>query len=397
MKLLCILLAAFRFLVSSPGEDAAREAGFNWHCSEPGSVLELTVATDPSFKNARTVAPEETFWSLKDHEPSLDVWSEYICRARVDGLRPDKEYIYRVRLGRETSQAGRLRTAPRGGSKPWKFVAFIDLQPSFNKNSYPLLSALDSLVGGEAVLSVCSGDYTDHGWAQEEWEWALGHPFFRNHPHAGTPGDHEYWGHKKPDGHIWMMQTPAGYNTMFCNPANGIPECRNSNFWFLWGGVLFAGLDTGDSNTSIDSTYNAQAQWLKELAASLKGRYNHFVVFGHKSVYGSDNTDSGVAKNMRPLWTEAFAEAGVDLFIGGHDHKYSRTGNVGGTWYLDMGSSGSKYRVPEEEMYSDGIHEKVLDLKATGDCAAAVVTVTEKSLTVEVRSALGELLDSFSL
>lgn len=397
MKTLFIFLAAFRFLVASPGEDASREVGINWHCDQPGSYLEVTLAGDPSFKKACAYSPEESFWQIKDHDPEMDGWSEYICRVEVSGLKPGKEYIYRVKLGDEVSQTGLFRTAPKNGNKTWKFVAFIDFQPAFNNNTYPLLSAVDSLIGGEPLLSLCSGDYTDYGCSEQEWVWALGHPFFRNHLHAGTPGDHEYWGHKLANGHINMMKTPAGYNTMFCNPDNGVEQCKNSNYYFLYGNVLFVGLDTGDSNTTISEKYNAEAEWLKQVAAEMKGKYKYLVVFGHKSVYGSNNTDAGVSKYMRPLWVEAFAQAGVDLFIGGHDHKYSRTGCVGGTWYLDLGSSGSKYRVPEEEMYSDGIHEKVLDLKATGDCAAAIVTVSKKSLQVEVRSASGAVLDSFSL
>lgn len=396
MKFLFLILASFRFLIASPGEDASREAGINWHSDEPGSILELTLSSDPHFKKAAVYAPQEYFFRIKDHEPVIDSWNEYACKVAVKGLKPGKEYIYRIRKGDSVSETALFRTAPRK-AKEWKFIALVDFQPAFNRNTYPLLSAVDSLVGGEPLLSICSGDFTDYGCELEEWTWSVGHPFFNHHQHAGTPGDHEYWGHKMPNGHISMMKTPAGYNSLFCNPQNGIEPCLNSNYYFLYGNVLFVGLDTGDSNTTISEKYNAQAEWLKQVASKMKGKYQYLVVFGHKSVYGSNETDSGVSKYMRPLWVEAFKEAGVNLFIGGHDHKYSRTVNVDGTWYLDLGSSGRKYRVPEEAMYNDGIHEKVLDLKATDDCAAAIVTVTKKSLKVEVRSARGAVLDSFSL
>jgi len=397
MNTLLFVLTAFRFLVASPGQNASCQAGINWHTDEPGSVLELTLAGDSDFKKARTYYPDERFWKITDYDPEVDEWGEYVCKVSLDGLKADKEYIYRVRKGDSLSAQGRFRTAPKGKGKTWQFIALVDFQPAFNENTHPLLTAVDSMAGGAPLLSICSGDFTDYGCREKEWEWALGHPFFLNHLHAGTPGDHEYWGHKYQNGHLHMMPSPAGYNSIFCNPQNGIGQCLNSNYYFLYGRVLFVGLDTGDSNTTQSEKYNAQAEWLESVALKMKGKYDFLIVFGHKSVYGSNITDSGVSKYMRPLWKEAFAKAGVNLFIGGHDHKYSRTGCVDGTWYLDLGSSGRKYRVPEEALYSDGIHEKVIDLKATGDCAAAFITVSGKSLKVEVRSARGALLDSFSL
>ncbi|MBQ0122473.1 MAG: metallophosphoesterase [Bacteroidales bacterium] len=397
MKILCFFLTVFRFIVASPGEDASSQVGINWHCDSPGSLLELTCPTDTLFSEAILLTPVESPWKIEEHDPSVSGWEGYACRVPLSGLNPGCEYLYRVRLGDSVSEEGRFRTAPPEDCGEWKFIAFVDFQPAFNANTYPLLSAVDSLTGAQPLLSICSGDYTDYGCSEKEWEWALGHPFFRRHLHAGTPGDHEYWGHKMENGHIHMMQTPAGYNSLFCNPQNGIEQCLNSNYYFLYGNVLFVGLDTGDSNTTISEKYNAQAEWLKQVASKMKGKYKYLVAFGHKSVYGSNETDSGVSKYMRPLWVEAFREAGVNLFIGGHDHKYSRTENVDGTWYLDIGSSGRKYRVPEEAMYNDGIHKKVMNLKATDDCAAAIITVTKKSLNVEVRSAKGAVLDSFSL
>lgn len=400
--MLNIILTIF-FAVAAPGQDASVQAGINWHSTVPGSTLQVTKAGDEAFKKAKTYSPEEQLWSLPQGD-SLFRIQRYVCRVNLDGLRPDKDYICRVVSSDGTSDIMKIHTAPtraRAARKPWKFQAFVDFQIAYNKNTSMLMDRFNSMFEGQAqkpLFSLCSGDLIDYGSREAEWRWSMESVQKTGMLFAASPGDHEYWGYK-PDGdvHITQMAEPFGYNAIFNNPKNGCEPYKNSNYFFHYGNVLFIALNMGDSNTSRCDDFITEAEWFHKTVQEQKGTYDYLVVFGHKSVYGSKETDSGVRKYLSPIWMKEFKEAGVNLAIGGHDHKYSRTGCVDGTWFLDMGSSGAKYRVPEEAMYQDKVYEKILDLKATNDAVGAVITVDRDGLHVEVVNLQGTVVDKFDV
>lgn len=392
-RLAVCLLAFIRFIVTTPGEDASTQTGIGWHCSEPGSYLELSSDSDIQMRHAVRYLPDETKWHL-DGLDSLFRTDRYVCKLDLDGLKPGRTYRFRVCCDGTQSPTGIFSTPPRKGGK-WKFIACADFQHAFNQIAHRLVESLRSNAGN-ANLLVCSGDMVDYGASEAEWQWILEHPSMKNILFSASPGDHEYWG-IRPEGerHYPMMAFPEGYNSIFNNPANGCTQLPNSSYWYIYRDVLFIHLDCGDSNTTRSPKYDAEVEWFKETVDSLQGKYKYLVVLGHKSMYGSYREDSGVVKYMQPLFATAFKEKKVDLVISGHDHMYSRTKSIDGTRYLDLGSSGNKARVPDERLRTDGLHEKVIDFKTNPDCAGAIVTVSSKGLEVEVRNADGRILDRF--
>ena len=389
--------SAIRFLVVSPGEDASTEVGVSWHCETSGSTLEIALADDVDFAHAWTYAPYETPWSLAQGD-SLFQKQRLVCRVNLCGLVPDAEYNYRVRARGEVCAVGSFRTAPSrevASAKSVKIISLIDYQPAFNDNTHPLIDRLLE-IAPDACFATCSGDFTDYGSKEAEWAWAMDSEIYSRMMFASTPGDHEYWGIKGPqDEHVPQMVEPFGFNAIFNNPSNGAPLARNSSWFFHYGNILFIGLDMSDSNTVECDKFESEARWFNEVIARERGTYDILIVQQHKSMYGSDETDSRVSKVLRPIWTEIFRSAGVDLVISGHDHKYSRTRLVDGTFYLDMGSSGRKYRKPEEALYTDGIHEKVMDFIPDKNCVGAVIEVLGPHLKVSVIDKSGSTLDSF--
>lgn len=388
-----ILVALVHFIVTSPGEDASRQVNVNWHSRVSGSWLELTSAADTAFCRAKTIYPQEKLWSLECGD-SLFARPRYVCRVNLDGLKRGGDYIYRICAEDWKSATFRFSTAD--GSRKWKFAAFTDFQPHSNPYTHTLVRMVDSIAGG-SPLALCSGDMIDTAVCQDEWEWLLDEPdFMSRFLFASSPGDHEYWG--LPVGrHIRQLDEPATYKALFNFPKNGPDGSVGSCWWFIYNRVLFVSLDTGDSNTPVTDRIAAQAEWLVRTAAELKRRYDYLVVMQHKSVQGSYTNDPGVNKRLKPILAKAYVEAGVDLVLSGHDHMYSRTREIDGVWYLDMGSSGSKTRVPDEGQYSDGLHEKIINLRELRQCVGAVVDVDGKQMRVSVYNRDRGLVDRFTV
>lgn len=403
--ILALPVLLIHFIVTNPGEDASRQINVNWHCSEQGSCMLL-------MKDSETIAvkAEEKLWSYPKGD-SLFQQQRYVCSVSLDNLEPGTDYSYRIVAGKDTSDVRSFTTA--SGTRTWNFLAFADFQHAFNEQAHKIIAkglefsaAPDGKTAGKsAPLVICSGDMIDTGANEESWRWILGTPLFGRFIYAAAPGDHEFWG-VKPAGekHIPQMETPATYNAIFNNPKNGVEVYRNSNYYFYYNKMLFVALTLGDSNTFLCGNFILEAEWFRKTILPLKGTYDYLVVFGHKSVFGSYKEDRGVRKYLSPIWYPVFTEAGVDLVVSGHDHMYSRTyplkydtvSSTGdGTFYLDLGSSGNKYREPDEGLYSDGLHAKVLNLKAEPQTLGASVSVDRKRMEVRVFNLDGEVVDSF--
>lgn len=392
MNILASLLAALvHLIVACPGEDASRQVSISWHSAVQGSCLELSPADDASFDHSVTILPSEQLWHI-DCGDSLFADPRYVCRVELDGLKKGREYVYRVCAGNHKSEVRRFRTAD--GSRRWTFNAFTDFQPHHNPYTHNIIRIVDSL-SGHPALTVCSGDMIDTAVYESQWEWLLDEPdCFGRFLYASSPGDHEYWG--LPVGkHIRQLDEPLTYKAIFDFPKNGPQSNLGSCYWFIYNNVLFVSLDTGDSNTPVSEKVEQQRDWLLRTVALLKGRYDYLIVMQHKSIQASYTNDPGVNKMLRPLLAPAFVEAGVDLVLSGHDHMYSRTRCIDGVWYLDMGSSGSKTRVPDEGQYTDGLHEKIINLRELQQCVGAVVKVDRKKIEINVYNRDEELVDSF--
>ena len=137
----------------------------------------------------------------------------------------------------------------------------------------------------------------------------------------------------------------------------------------------------------------------------LKGTYQYLIILEHKSLYGSYINDSRVYTTLRPQWDILFDKYHVDLVISGHDHMYARTYKLyngirakddeDGTYYLDLGSSGNKARIPDDALYNDGLHECVLDLKTSCMACGAIINVSKEKMAVIIYNNEGKAVDNF--
>ena len=399
----------FYYITTTPGVDTSTEMNMNWHTKYSGTVLEYTTVDDTKFEKAISVTPIEKMWSTasQTNASKTDEFykKRFVCSVNLTGLTPRTKYMYRISADGNHSDVHYFTTS--GLTNTWNFMAFTDFQNPNNTLSHQIISKMYAK-GNKPALGICSGDLTGCGGYNDDWDWLMNNSVWNGFTFATSPGDHEYWAQDISP--VVYFDTPYCFNAIFNNPKNGCSEANtiNTNYYFYYNNVLFVFLDMDDSN---HSTYNdkeqKQVNWFDKTIAQLEGTYQYLVVAGHKSIYGSQTTDTAVRKYLTEPWRKVFDKYNVDVVFSGHDHMFSRTkqlynGKVStdefkGTYYLDMGSSGNKYRKPSDDLTSDGLHETVIDLLnvETKVAIGAIIDVTDTEMTVNVYNTKDEKVDSF--
>lgn len=128
------------------------EDGFGGLDGRREFVVSWQVAEDPNFRTVVRAGAER----------AVPRWA-YSVHAEVTGLRPDREYWYRFRIGQETSPVGRARTAPALGAQLRDLTfAFVSCQ------NYPegYFTAYRHLAADDLDLVVHLGDYIYEGSGQ---------------------------------------------------------------------------------------------------------------------------------------------------------------------------------------------------------------------------------------
>ena len=397
-------------IVTTVCEDAATGVTVNYHCSRSDSYVLVTQADDSTFRHAKKFKPVSRPWSTvgienTSTESTFYTKERFVCHATLSGLEADSRYIYRIVADRTRSDVRRFKTAGEKGA--WNFVAFTDFQHRENPVTLPLIQTMKE-IAGDPSLVVCSGDHIDVAGNEYEWTFLLDNEVFRDFVYAASPGDHAYWASDRtPDGHYPQYDKPYTFVNLFKFPDNGAASSPGSSYWFRYNNVLFVALDMHNSNLSAGPRFDDQAAWFAQTMDRLQGTYQYLVVLMHKSVFGSDRVDAAVARNIRPQWAPIFQKYGVDLVLSGHDHIYSRTYALDGdrraedpargTFYLDMGSSGDKWRSPDESLVEgDALHARVIDLKASTQSCACNIEVDAREMHVTVYDQHAQVIDRFT-
>ena len=385
-------------IVTTVCEDASSAVTVNYHCNRPDSYVLVAQADDSTFRKAEKIKPVCRKWSTvgienTSTESTFYTKERYVCHATFSGLEADTQYRFKIVAGGTQSDVRSFRTAGAKGS--WNFVAFTDFQHRENPVTLPLLEMMKAHFTPGLVL--CSGDHIDVAGNEYEWSFILDNEIFRDFVYAASPGDHAYWACDKVDGGYPQYDKPYTFVNLFRFPDNGSPTSPGSSYYFYYNNVLFVALDMNNSDIASGSRFDEEAAWFQETMERLQGTYQYLVVFMHKSVYGSDLVDPAVARNIRPQWSPLFQRFQVDLVLSGHDHIYSRTNPMeGGTFYLDMGSSGDKKRRPDSTMLENTTrYAKVIDLIEEGISCAANIEVDETCLKVTVYNQECQVVDSF--
>ena len=298
-----------------------------------------------------------------------------------------------VKLGGYEKKTLSFTTAKDANSDSFEFLTIADIQgmiQSMYTESHEAVSALlkDERVNGyDFILN--AGDMCDNGKNFGQWGMALDtyKDLTLNSSMFFTSGNHE--------NNTGAMGRYFNYTE---NKDGNVQAISGEYYSFDYANAHFTVLDTNDATS--DGLGAEQLAWLKNDLANTNAKWK-FVLM-HKSLYsaGSHAFDGEVIA-MRTQLTKLFAENGVNVVFGGHDHTYTETylvdkdGKVvdktdgkgvrytgDGVMYITLGTLGTKfYTYRENNMTTDKFNKdgsvlSTLDSQTFGKVVVSGDTIT---------------------
>ena len=330
------------------GADPAREVVVSWvsptAVSNPAVILGTTHG---GF--GRTIHAETR--SYTDANNGVETLVQH---ARLEGLHPDTDYVYKIVSGGQTQVSSAFRTAPEG-RVPFRFTSVGDIacgDTAYSKASLNAMATAATIESFNPVVHVVNGDLSyansNQLFQPQVWEEYFDNTQLSsaNRPWMPTLGNHENEPGNGPQGYL-------SYQTRFALPKNHSGEFEGNWYKFQVGSVLFVMLDNNDvcyqidTGTYFDTTTGAstgdnqiltgysggkQLKWLERTLreASTDCTIDWIVAVMHQpamSTSDADGSDLGIRQNWMPL----FYQYGVDFVLAGHDHDYERSYAVRGT------------------------------------------------------------------
>jgi len=330
------------------GADPARELVVSWVTPTSVSRPSVVIGT-PSGGFGRTVPAETRTYT--DSNNSAETFTQH---ARIEGLHPDTDYVYKIVSDGETQFSSAFRTAPEGRAA-FRFTSVGDFgcgDTAFSKASLNAIATAATVESFNPVVHLVNGDlsYANSNQAAQTQVWEQ---YFdntqlssANRPWMPTLGNHENEPGNGPQGYL-------SYQTRYSLPRNGSGDFEGNWYSFQVASVLFIMLDNNDVCYQVDTgTYfntttgastgvnqiltgysgGKQLKWLEQTLhqASTDRSVDWIVVVMHQpamSTSDADGSDLGIRQNWMPL----FYRYGVDFVLAGHDHDYERSYLVSGT------------------------------------------------------------------
>ncbi len=176
--------------------------------------------------------------------------------------------------------------------------------------------------------------------------------------------------------HDWKRENISPYLEYFSLPGN------ERYYEFIQGPVHFFALDSEEYEPDGSTATSRQADWLQERLAAAKEPWK--IVYFHDPPYSSC-TQHGSTRSMQWL----FAEWGATAVISGHDHGYERL-QIDGIPYFVNGLGGDHIY-----QFADPLPES--QVRYNSDHGAMLVTATDRSISFQMYSVAGTLIDEYSL
>ncbi len=294
--------------------------------------------------------------------------THHVHRATIEGLKPETEYLYRVRNGTTVSGEYRFRTAPGPDS------AFVTAWwGDSHAGTTTLRKHVENLLRHSPDLICVAGDMVNNGNSLSEW-----------HNYWFKPLEHQNAAQTTPV--VFARGNHDGEHAL-AYAYSALPG-NESWFAFDYGNTRFIFLDSeADGSVSPE-----QLVWLRsELARPATQRAAFRVVCFHKPPWsqfwnGGGHTQEPFVINE---WVPLFRSRGVDLVICGHEHAYTR-GTMNGVVYVVSGGGGGAI---DTERVASWPHIKVEYTKYHFD----ILSVNGRQLTWETFDDNNAVLDQFTL
>ena len=252
--------------------------------------------------------------------------------VQLTGLKPDTEYIYRVRPSCNAGAFGNrtFRTMPASG--PFTFIVISDAHAQDKRFKY----VADAIAANEtnALFILDGGDYANY---DDEALWT---PFFQygdgmlaKFPIFTAIGNHEY---HNPTSGATEPTAAVQYHSSFNIPTNG-----PLNYFFDCSGVRFIILNSPDPSSANDedpslALCQSQAPWLESL---LKKNMRGFFTIHHHPIWHYGKATSVSA--LQP-WETLYHQYQISANFSGHIHNYERL-SIQGIPYFVVGNAGGKF------------------------------------------------------
>lgn len=276
------------------GADPRTTFSVAWQCETdaPGSVVQY--GQSPRLGRTAPATRASYKWETGS-----------VYEAQLTGLRPDREFYYRV--GSPSggwSEVHQSRTAP-GAREDFTFTAFGDqgVSPAAKQN-------VEHIVAEKPAFHLVLGDLSYANGRQPVWDtwFSQNEPMTRIIPFMPAVGNHE---NEK------IGDLKIGYASFLARFSLPAPETRYS---FDYSGVRFISFNSDDYQNP------EQLKWFDDLLARTKqdDAVRWVVVFMHHPLYSSNVrrlNNTGLIEVMRPR----LEAGGVDLVLTGHNHNYERS------------------------------------------------------------------------
>ena len=285
----------------------ATSLAFNWRAA-PGSgdgfVEYAPLTPGPAFaQQAVRIAAQRSPAAFKTRDGE-DVSADYYS-ARIDGLTPARQYVYRVGKDGAWSPWRQVRTAA-AEAKPFTFLYMGDVQNDIRSmGGHAVRRALRETP--DAAFMLFTGDLINRADNDAEWgEWfGMAVDSLAETPSLMSPGNHEYM---KPQGASAQFLARQ-WRLQFNLPGNAPVEALSETVYRVdYQGLRLISLDADMMDESAESA-RAQIAWLERQLAENPGRW---------MAQGRDQSELRTA--LQPL----LDRHGVDLVLAGHDHTYGR-------------------------------------------------------------------------
>jgi hypothetical protein len=299
------------------GDDPAREVVVSWVTPTSVSRPAVVVGT-PEGGFGRIVEAETRTYT--DANNGIETITQH---ARIEGLHPDRDYVYKIVSDGQAQLSSAFRTASEG-RVPFRFTSVGDIacgDTAYSKASLNAIATAAAIESFNPVVHVVNGDLSyansNQMFQPQVWEEYFDNTQLSaaNRPWMPTLGNHENEPGNGDQGYL-------SYQTRFTLPRNHSGEFEGNWYSFKVGSVLFVMLDNNDVCYQIDTgTYlstgdnqiltgysgGEQLRWLERTLreASTDRSVDWIVAVMHQpamSTSDADGADLGIRQNWMPLF-----------------------------------------------------------------------------------------------
>jgi uncharacterized protein (TIGR03437 family) len=313
--------------------------------------------------------------------------SSYFRHAvKLDGLKPDTDYYYRVFQDGQPFTAEGPKKFRTPGERPFTFLAFGD--SGSGSVEQQTLAALMLKENAELVLHL--GDIAYPHGAFTEYRahyFDIYRDLMERVPFHPCPGNHGY-----------MTREAFPYLTVHELPQLDIaPEFEKGRYYsYDWGNVHFVSLDSNTPLLRASRGNSPMLTWLdQDLAATDK--FWKIVYFHHPPYAGGPNEADPLSVLAREWIVPIIERHNVQLVLNGHEHSYQRTVPIRdgqqvsaseGTVYITEGGGGA-------HLYEVRPHPLVEAAKSAHGYLR--IEVTDARLRVRAIGLSGDVIDDVTL